>query len=156
MAFKGILLHIPSSHPINVRVRNVWTRGKPQMLISLVVHVSRAINHWQVIKNGIRNLRTTTASHYELWIFEVLVASPGDWASNRNRPRACEVTGFNTWYFSSTELHFLPVLGRRQEPQVGEAPLPITGEGGSVLHSPESQDYWRERLLTHPPGASSP
>lgn len=76
------------------------------------------------------------------------MASPGDWASNRNRPRACEVTGFNTWYFSSTELHFLPVLGRRQEPQVGGAPLPITGERGSARHSPESQDYWRERLLS--------
>lgn len=81
------------------------------------------------------------------------MAPPGDWASSRNRPRACEVTGFNTWYFSSTERHFLPVLGRRQEPGVEGAPPPIAGEGGSTLDAPESRSYWREclgRVQSHP------
>lgn len=44
-----------------VLVRNAWTRGKPQMRVSLVIYISRAIGYWQVIKNAIRNLRTTTS-----------------------------------------------------------------------------------------------
>lgn len=44
-----------------ILVRNVWTPGKPQMRVSLVIYISGAIGYWQVIKNGIRNLSTTTS-----------------------------------------------------------------------------------------------